>query len=264
MQSQSNHKICCGYRHGDSKVYMMISRPRWWHRKILNSPSPIYPLNLYIRTEKFPLKKNRGLTEQLLHNKPERKTKWKQVGETETIYHDYPSSKIPNCSKEKALGSLNTESPGDTVKNKNSCLKGTYAIWEGNLFTNPRVSAKLKGNCGNSLQCGRHQRVPFVSFFLPLDCTSRSTTGILASKPRLSEFTPGPSTTPALQFVPRAPHSSCSFQLQLWSSDGITCMSPQGLLQLQHPAGMPRQSQCTFPSGFHVAYTQPSYGSETQ
>lgn len=53
--------------------------------------------------------------------------------------------------------------------------------------------------------------MPFVSFFLPLDCTSRSTTGILASKPRLSEFTPGPSTTPALQFVPRTPHSSCSY-----------------------------------------------------
>lgn len=41
-------------------------------------------------------------------------------------------------------------------------------------------------------------------------------------------------------------------------------MSPQGLLQLQLPTGMSRQSQYTFPSGFHVAYTQPSYSSETQ
>ena len=51
---------------------------RWWHRKTLNSHTLRNIFNLYFQTEQFTLK-NKGLTEQFLHNKQERETIEKQA-----------------------------------------------------------------------------------------------------------------------------------------------------------------------------------------
>ena len=72
----------------------------------MNSPPTKDTLNLFLHIKQFVLKKNRGLTEQLLHNKQWREHTQKGVGNRDTVMTGTPPTK-----HQAAVGRNVTEGP---------------------------------------------------------------------------------------------------------------------------------------------------------
>ena len=142
------------------------------------------------------------------------------------------------------------------AEQRSNCLKGTYALDEGNPFTNPQVSAKWAENCWNCLRGPRCQKVPFFvcsPYTLIVRTESRSRYSYWPAKP-----------APACPRPTPPPSPSCPAKV-VWAWQALgPHPSPAPLMLAPAPVTPLGWSQCEHAPGHtgpHLLQVQPAWQS---
>lgn len=240
--SSWNHPKKCPSRH--------YVGPWWRHRKPLKSPSLRSTSNLHQQTEQFPLKKNWGLTERLLHNKWERHTETGRRDETRTTGTQYTSPQSGGIPE----GPHTLTHPGVQPKKTTTQQPSILKDFSRKKFIYQSVSVCY--TCGGELRdlSLRWCLMPWKGHLwppLPLDHMAGAQPRRSSCRAQISQFVPGPQQHHHL-FLGPPKTLACSTH-----SSGSVLFIQRRLLACSSSSVQP----CDLLSRFPSARTHPSHSS---